>query len=135
MSHRAARSEGNADVMIERMPLSHSWTESGEAKTEQLGKRNIEGVVAEGTRSTVVIPAGQIGNERPIEIVNERWYSPELQTVVMSRHADPRNGETVYKLNGLRRGEPAKSLFEVPPDYTVKADESPIGHMRFIEGR
>lgn len=68
----------------------------------------------------MTIPAGQIGNERPIEIVSQRWYSPELQTVVMTRNADPRTGETVYKLTGISRAEPPHSLFEVPPDYTVK---------------
>lgn len=88
--------------------------------TEKLGKQNIEGVDAEGTRSTVTIPAGEIGNERPIEIVNERWYSEELQTVVMTKHSDPRTGETTYKLTNINRSEPAKLLFEVPSDYTIK---------------
>jgi hypothetical protein len=87
---------------------------------EQLGKQNIEGVEAEGTRTTVTIPAGEIGNERPIQIVSERWYSPELELVVMTRHSDPRTGETTYKLTNINRAEPAKSLFEVPSDYTVK---------------
>lgn len=87
---------------------------------EQLGKQTIEGVEAEGTRTTVTIPAGEIGNERPIEIVSERWYSPELQLVVMSRTSDPRMGETTYKLTNINRTEPAKSLFEVPASYTVK---------------
>ena len=87
---------------------------------EQLGKQTIEGVEAEGTRTTVTIPAGEIGNERAIEIVSERWYSPELQLVVMTRHSDPRFGETTYKLTNINRAEPAKSLFEVPSDYTIK---------------
>lgn len=87
---------------------------------EQLGKQVIEGVEAEGTRTTVTIPAGEIGNERPIEIVSERWYSPELQLVVMTRHSDPRSGETTYKLTNINRTEPAKSLFEVPAGFNVK---------------
>jgi|ERR1051326_131999 hypothetical protein len=87
---------------------------------EQLGKQTIEGVEAEGTRTTITIPAGEIGNERPIEIVSERWYSPELQLMVMTRHSDPRTGETTYKLTNINRAEPAKSLFEVPAGYTVK---------------
>ena len=87
---------------------------------EQLGKQMIEGVEAEGTRTTITIPAGEIGNERPIEIVNERWYSPELQLMVMTRQSDPRTGETTYKLTNINRVEPVKSLFEVPPGYTVK---------------
>ncbi len=87
---------------------------------ENLGKQMIEGVQAEGTRTTVTIPAGEVGNERPIEIVSERWYSPELQLVVMTRHNDPQTGEMTYKLTNINRVEPAKSLFEVPSDYTIK---------------
>lgn len=89
-------------------------------KTESLGKQMVEGVEAEGTRTTFTIPAGEIGNEQPIQIVMEKWYSPELKTVVMSRHNDPLVGETVYKLTNINRGEPARSLFEVPGDYTIK---------------
>ena len=108
---------------------SHGWREQN-AKTEALGKQNIEGVEAEGTRNTVTIPAGEIGNERDIQIVSERWYSPELQTVVMTRHSDPRFGETVYKLTNINRSEPAKSLFEVPSDYTVKEGPQAPQQMR-----
>lgn len=93
-------------------------------KTESLGKQTIEGVEAEGTRTTFTIPAGEIGNEQPINIVTERWYSPELQTLIMSRHSDPRSGETVYRLTNINRSEPARSLFEVPSDYTIKEGPS-----------
>jgi hypothetical protein len=89
-------------------------------KIESLGKQVIEGVEAEGTRTTITIPAGQIGNELPINIVSETWYSTELQTVVLSKHSDPRAGETTYRLTGINRAEPAKALFEVPADYTFK---------------
>jgi hypothetical protein len=101
-------------------------TESNEVK-ENLGKQIVEGVEAEGTRTTITIPAGEIGNERPIEIVSERWYSPELQVVVMTRNSDPRSGETTYKLTNISRTEPAKSLFEVPSDYTLKEGKVPFG--------
>lgn len=96
--------------------------------TEQLGKQIVEGVEAEGTRTTTTIEAGKIGNERPIVITSERWYSPELQTVVMTRRSDPRQGETTYKLTNINRAEPARSLFEVPADYTIK--ESPVNATR-----
>jgi hypothetical protein len=89
------------------------------AVKEDLGKQNIEGVEAQGTRVAITIPAGEIGNERPIEIVNEHWYSTELQIDVMTRHSDPRTGETTYRLTNINRSEPSKSLFEVPSDYTV----------------
>ena len=102
---------------------SHAPTE---AKKESLGKQTIEGVEAEGTRTTVTIPADEIGNELPIQIVTERWYSPELQTVVMTRHRDPRFGETTYRLTNINRSEPARTLFEVPPDYTIKEAPQPM---------
>lgn len=96
-----------------------------EPKGESLGEKTIEGVTAEGTRSVVTIEAGKIGNERPLEIVSERWYSPQLQAVVLSRHSDPRFGETVYRLTNIERDEPDASLFTVPADFTVK--EGPMG--------
>jgi hypothetical protein len=88
-------------------------------KTESLGRQTIEGVMADGTRTTWTIPAGQMGNEAPIQIVSERWYSSELQTVVMSRHSDPRVGETVYQLANVSRAEPPPSLFQAPADYKI----------------
>ena len=98
------------------------------AKHESLGKQTIEGVEAEGTRETITIPAGEVGNELPIEIVSERWYSRELQTIVMTKHSDPRFGETVYRLTNIDRSEPAKAMFEIPGDYSVKAPPTGIGN-------
>lgn len=114
MEHFNMRTEGGAGFVIRTRPAP------GNEVKEQLGKQIIEGVEAEGTRTTVTIPIGEIGNERPIQIVTERWYAPELQLVVMTRHSDPRSGETTYKLTNINRAEPAKSLFEVPPGFTVK---------------
>ncbi len=90
-----------------------------QVKTEPLGKRTIEGVEAEGTRTTMTIAAGQIGNDLAIETVSERWYSNDLKTTVLTKRNDPRTGETTYRLTAIRRGEPGRSLFEVPADYTV----------------
>jgi hypothetical protein len=98
---------------------------NADVKTESLGKQTIEGVEAEGTRSTATMAAGSIGNELPISSVTERWYSAELQTVVMSKRSDPRFGETVYRLTNIQRGEQPASLFEVPSDYTVTENELP----------
>jgi hypothetical protein len=104
----------------ERAPERAPERASAEGKTESLGKQVIEGVEAEGVRSVITIPEGRIGNDRPIEIVSERWDSPELQTVVLSKHNDPRFGETVYRLTNINRAEPAQTLFEVPSDYKVE---------------
>lgn len=86
-------------------------------REESLGRQTLEGVAAYGRRSVMTIPAGQIGNEQPIQIVSERWYSPELRTVVMSRHSDPRSGETVFRVVSITRSEQPLSLFQPPADY------------------
>jgi hypothetical protein len=91
-----------------------------EGKNESLGRQVIEGVEAKGVRSVITIPEGSIGNDRPIEIVSERWDSLELQTVVLSKHNDPRFGESVYRLTNINRAEPAQTLFEVPADYKIE---------------
>jgi hypothetical protein len=88
-------------------------------KTESLGRQTMEGVAAEGTRTSQTIPAGQIGNDQPIQVVTEIWYSQELQTVVLSKRTDPRTGETVTRLAGVSRAEPPHTLFEIPADYKV----------------
>lgn len=87
---------------------------------EPLGRQTVEGVDAEGSRTTITIAAGQIGNDLPINIVSEQWHSPELQLLVMTKHSDPRTGETTYRLTNINRVEPDRSLFEVPGDYTVQ---------------
>ncbi|MCA2967956.1 MAG: hypothetical protein INH43_05520 [Acidobacteriaceae bacterium] len=90
-------------------------------KTEPLGKRMIEGTEAEGTRTTVTVPAGAVGNDLPLVTVSERWFSAELKTVVLSTRKDPRAGETTYRLTSLRKGEPSPHLFQLPPDFTLTA--------------
>jgi hypothetical protein len=92
---------------------------------ESLGQQMIEGVLCEGRRATSIIPAEEAGNELPITIVNEQWYSHELQVYVLTKQSDPRSGETIYRLTNINRGEPDRSLFEVPADYSV-TETSPL---------
>jgi hypothetical protein len=87
--------------------------------TTRLGTRQLEGVSADGTRTTLTIPTGGVGNLQPIEIVTERWFSSDLQMEVMISRRDPRSGDTVYRLTNIVRAEPAPDLFEVPAGYTV----------------
>ena len=103
---------------------SHGQNSKWDTRTEQLGIQTIEGVEAEGTRTITTIPAGAIGNERPIEITYEKWYSKELQLVVMSKHNDPRFGEQTYRLTNIIRSEPDPSLFSLPTGYRLITDPS-----------
>jgi hypothetical protein len=91
----------------------HSAAFKAAAKSEDLGTQVMQGITAQGKRVTRVIAAGQEGNEKEIDIVTETWYSPDLQTLVMSKASDPRYGETTYQLTGLSRAEPDPALFAV----------------------
>lgn len=106
-------------VKVFRSQLMTNRDEAVASVTEDLGVQFMEGVAVQGTRTTATIPAGQIGNELPIKIVSERWFSPELKVLVMSRQSDPRFGETNYRLTNLTRTEPPPQLFEVPSDFTM----------------
>lgn len=115
--------------MVTRNGVVQSFIVGDEAAQQQMVKledQTIEGVLAHGTRETRTIAAGAIGNERAIEIVSEVWYSPDLQMIVLSKHTDPRVGETVYKLTNIQIAEPDASLFQVPASYTVQQGPAPF---------
>ena len=92
----------------------------GNVNKEDLGQQVVEGVLATGTRMTTTLPAGTIGNEQPIVVLSEQWFSEDLKILVMTKHSDPRSGVTTYRLTNVVQAEPARSLFEVPADYTLK---------------
>ncbi len=117
---RGAWADGNQGFEQKMQQRMAKEGASGELQKESLGTQSINGVNAEGTRITRTIPAGQIGNDKPIQIVFERWYSPDLQMVVKSTRSDPRFGTTTYTLTNVQRAEPAAALFTVPADFTVK---------------
>ena len=94
-----------------------------------LGTSTVSGVGATGTMTTRTIPAGAIGNTNPIISTSETWYSTELETVVASKHSDPRAGQMNYSLSNIVRGEPSAALFQVPAGYTVT--DAPKGRGQF----
>ena len=99
---------------------------NGSLKQEDLGTQSINGVSAQGTRYSRTIAAGQIGNDKPITVINESWYSADLQVVVKSTRTDPRFGTTTYTLTNIQRQEPAATLFAVPSDYTVRQGQHEV---------
>jgi hypothetical protein len=105
-------------------PVPLAGGPAGQGVTIALGSKDFDRVRADGSRTTWTIAAGKIGNEKPIDVISERWYSPELLLVVSSRYFDPRRGETTYRLTGLKRGEPDASLFQVPADFERRPTRS-----------
>src|SRR5712692_6021384 len=114
MPSRAKRADRAAEFHQKMQERIQQEEASGTRKTESLGTQIIGGVNAEGTRVTRTIPAGQIGNDKPIQSVSERWFSPDLQIVVKSTRTDPQSGTTTYTVTNIQKSEPAATLFVVP---------------------
>jgi len=106
---------GPGDVTKEQLV-----TKTVNVNVNVLGTNEVLRVQAEGVRVTRTIPAGAIGNDKPIVVVTERWYSPDLQMVVLTTHTDPMMGTVTAKLASVVRGDPDPSLFQIPPDYKVE---------------
>lgn len=114
-SHPAGANEQGRRMMKQKMNVG----ENSSVQTVSLGTKTIDGLTVQGTRRTRTIPVGQIGNDKPIVITREEWYSPDLQMVISSTRSDPRFGTTTFQLTNINRSEPPQSFFIVPPDYTV----------------
>jgi len=109
------------DVFFNDVKVMKAGPDSGEAapKSESLGDQTIDGIHVTGTRMTHIIAAGKMGNEKPITVTSERWYSPELKATISTKHDDPWAGELKTNLKNINTGEPDASLFSVPADYKV----------------
>jgi hypothetical protein len=111
--------EGEANS-IPRLHTLPPLDESRSIATRDLGTNTIDGLLCRGTRQTITIPAGQIGNLGPIVIVTETWYAPSIEAIVQSRTNDPRFGQTSYQLHDIQLGEQARALFELPGNYKLE---------------
>ena len=110
-----------SDVSFNEVMVKKVGPDSGEAppNSENLGDQTIDGIHVTGTRVTTTIPAGKMGNEKPITVTSERWYSPELKATVTTKHDDPWAGELKTELKNVNTAEPDASLFSVPADYKI----------------
>lgn len=126
MFYQASGAAG-PDVFFSRQIIGKPGEASDEPQpvTERLGDQTIDGIHATGTRMTTTIPAGKMGNEQPIIVTSERWYSPELKATVMTKHNDPWAGELKTEFTSVNNAEPDASLFTVPADYKIVDDKLP----------
>lgn len=92
--------------------------------TEELGDQTINGIRATGKRMTTTIPAGQMGNDKPIVVTSEQWYSADLKATVMTKHSDPWAGQLKTEFTNVNTAEPDPSMFSVPSDYRIADDKN-----------
>jgi hypothetical protein len=87
--------------------------------SEKLGSQVLNGLDLIGTRETQTINPRVAGSDRPIVVVKEFWYSPQLGVNVLTTRDDPRSGKEVFTVTDIRWGEPDSSLFALPANARV----------------
>jgi hypothetical protein len=96
------------------------WNSQSQNRTEEkLGKRSFNGILAEGNRISVVIPAGAQGNEQPLKTVQEIWMSIDFDLTLMATRDDPTWGKATFEYEDLTFAEPDPALFKAPDGYKV----------------
>jgi hypothetical protein len=125
MPFHAPVSEASADknriVTTRLQPRTDLATDRPHPKitVEDLGTQVLDGLGVEGKKTTTTFPVDSQGNDKPFNVVTERWFSNELKTYILIKDVDPRSGENTIKTTVTDRSEPELSLFQVPADYTI----------------
>jgi hypothetical protein len=112
-----------ASIRTDRVPGSGESTASGRDRSpdvEDHGTQTMEGLLVEGKRGTITIPAGVHGNDRPMQVATERWFLSELQLVMLTKTSNPKSGEQTSRVTNLERNEPDPALFQVPADHAIE---------------
>ncbi len=96
--------------------------------TESLGTKTLNGVLAEGTLQTQVVPGNVDGTVPSSTVTNESWWAPEMRILLVQKRSDsnPRNGLTIRRLDNLTLGPPDPALFQIPPDYQIVNETAPF---------
>jgi len=110
-----------AEKEMAEMPRVGPSEAGPQVTTEDLGDRVVEGFETRGTRRTFTIPADRTGTGKPLAIVDEYWYSQDLQLNLMMRHSDPRTSVKTFTVTHIKREEPPVSFFELEGFKTIDA--------------
>jgi hypothetical protein len=87
---------------------------------ESLGASVVDDLNAIGTRETLTINAGVVGNTQPLVTIKEFWFSPDLQVNLSVTRKDPREGTQMIHVEDLSRSEPDPAVFQVPAGFVVQ---------------
>jgi hypothetical protein len=123
-THRCTVTDYHASTTFTPGPVGPFANGTRYLSRESLGTDVVDGLNVIGTRETVTISAGAVGNSQPLVTTKEFWYSPDLQVNVSVTRKDPREGTQVINVVDLSRTEPDAAMFQVPAGYVVQD----IGH-------
>jgi hypothetical protein len=96
----------------------YNGSEPGWSKATLLGEKSFDGLQARGQRRQYTLPIGTFGNEQPVMLTVDQWFSPELSLVVARSGTSSIGGEFGMQIENIVHGEPDAGLFLIPSDYT-----------------
>jgi hypothetical protein len=120
---------GSLSHSLHTVPVAQSSVPSRDAAsihTETLSTDTIASLEVTGTRTTQVVPAGTIGNDRDFTVTSETWVSPELKVTVRQLTSDPRTGTVTTELTNIDRSDPDPALFKPPAGYKTMDLPNPL---------
>jgi hypothetical protein len=109
----------NMPASIPPKPTGTFGNDKRSISRANIGNDKIDGLDVIGTREIVTIAAGVEGNSQPLSVVEEAWYSPDLEVNLSISRKDPREGTVVVHVVDLNRSDPDPALFQIPANYTV----------------
>jgi uncharacterized protein YecT (DUF1311 family) len=86
---------------------------------EDLGTKMMDGLRVTGTRETRTFNPGAFGNDKPVVVTKEIWYSPQLQFNLSVTRLDPRNGNQKLNVVDLKLGDPGQEWFAMADGYRM----------------
>jgi len=100
-------------------PVTTAAPSTQTVSKENIGSDSIEGLPVRGVRISQTYPPGALGNDRPLTIVTESWYSEDLKINLLTKRTDPRYGVQTVRVTELARQEPDAALFAISDEYKL----------------
>jgi hypothetical protein len=119
-THRCSVTGYHAPTSFTPRPVGEFDNGKRSLTRESLGSDSIDGLSVVGTRETVTINPGVVGNSQPLVTTREFWYSPDLQVNLSVTRQDPREGTQVVNVHDVSRSEPDPAMFQVPAGYVIE---------------
>ncbi len=113
----------DAQPLLQNLRDRQGQSASRQHSREDLGTMQIEGFTVKGVRYTQIVPAGSVGNDKPMTTTSEHWFSDDFNIHLLTKSSSPESGQHVRRLVNIRSGDPDPLVFQVPADYTVKEQQ------------
>ncbi|MBS1814278.1 MAG: hypothetical protein JSS87_05335 [Acidobacteria bacterium] len=105
---------------VQSSSVPHFTRDKVTVRKEDLGTRQIAGLIAKGTRMVTVIPVGLIGNDKEIEMRHDVWLADNFNIPLLDEEENPFSGLYRIEVTSLAQTAPDPALFKLPNGLKVR---------------